>query len=155
MNITLREAMPADEPFLLEVYASTRSEELEGLGWDENQKHAFIKMQFLARERIYPKVDSRIILLNGCAIGRMLVDRTEAGIRLIDIALLTEHRNAGIGNRVIKDLIEEAAASNKALNLRVRSGSPAMRLYERLGFCTTGNDAVYSEMIWIPPVTTS
>ena len=155
MNITLREAMPADEPFLLEVYASTRSEELEGLGWDENQKHAFIKMQFLARERIYPKVDSRIILLNGCAIGRMLVDRTEEEIRLIDIALLTEHRNAGIGNRVIKDLIEEAAASNKALNLRVRSGSPAMRLYERLGFCTTGNDAVYSEMTWIPPVATS
>jgi len=155
VNITLREAMPADEPFLFEVYASTRSEELEGLDWDENQKHAFIKMQFLARERIYPKVDNRIILLNGCAIGRMLVDRTEEEIRLIDIALLTKHRNAGIGNRVIKDLIEEAAASNKALNLRVRSGSPAMRLYERLGFRTTANDAVYSEMTWLPPVATS
>jgi len=112
-------------------------------------------MQFLARERIYPKVDNRIILLNGCAIGRMLVDRAEEGIRLIDIALLTEHRNAGIGNRMIKNLIEEAAASSKTLNLRVRSGSPAMRLYERLGFCTTGNDAVYSEMTWIPPVATS
>ena len=147
--------MPADEPFLLEVYASTRTEELKGLGWDENQRHDFIKMQFLARERIYPKVDNRIILLNGCAVGRILVDRTGAAIRLIDIALLTEYRNAGVGSRVINDLIEEAADSGKPLNLRVMNASPALRLYERLGFCTTGNDAVSSEMTWIPPVATS
>ena len=32
-------------------------------------------MQFLARERSYPRVDDRIILLNGRPIGRMMVDR--------------------------------------------------------------------------------
>ena len=147
--------MPADEPFLLEVYASTRIEELEGTGWDENQKHAFLKMQFLARERTYPKVDNRIILLNGNAVGRILVDRTEAAIRLIDIALLTEYRNAGIGSRLINDLIKESADSRRPLKLRVRSASSAMRLYERLGFCKSGNDEVYSDMILIPPVVAS
>src|SRR5215204_1804138 len=145
MNINLRDAIPADETFLFEVYASTRSEELEGIGWDENQKHTFLKMQFLARERSYPKVDNRIILLNGSAVGRILVDRTEAAIRLIDIALLTEYRNAGIGSRLIKHLIKESTDSRRPLKLRVRSASSAMRLYERLGFCMSGNDAVYSE----------
>jgi len=154
-KINLRQAMPADEPFLLEVYASTRIEELEGTGWDENQKHTFLKMQFLARERTYPKVDNRIILLNGNAVGRILVDRTEAAIRLIDIALLTEYRNAGIGSRLIKDLIKESADSRRPLKLRVRSASSAMRLYERLGFCKSGNDEVYSDMILIPPVVAS
>ena len=51
VDLELRERKPEDESFLLEVYASTRLEELEGFGWDDNQKQAFIRMQFLARER--------------------------------------------------------------------------------------------------------
>jgi ribosomal protein S18 acetylase RimI-like enzyme len=149
-NIELREATSADEPFLFEVYASTRSDDLEGLGWDENQKLTFIKMQFLARERSYPKVDNRIILFNGRAVGRVLVDRTDAAILLIDIALLKEYRNAGIGSSVINELIKESSDSQKALKLHVLNASPALRLYERLGFCKTGNDQVYSEMTWMP-----
>lgn len=152
VNIHLREAMPADEPFLLEVYASTRDAELEGLGWDDNQKRVFIKMQFLARERSYPRVDNRIILLDGLAVGRILVDRSGTAILLTDIALLKEYRNAGIGSRLIQDLMKEAAACGKPLQLHVLETSPAVRLYERLGFSRSGVDAAYLEMTWIPPV---
>ena len=52
-------------------------------------------MQFLTRERLYPRVDNRIILLNGRPVGRMLVERGDTSILLRDIALLTEYRNAG------------------------------------------------------------
>lgn len=149
-NIKLREAKPADEPFLLEVFASTRAEELEGLGWDENQKLTFIKMQFLARERAYPRVDNKIILLDGRAIGRLLVDRSETEILLTDIAILTEYRNAGIGSSLIQDLLREAAASNKPLKLHVFETSRAVRLYERLGFRRTGVESAYLEMTWSP-----
>jgi hypothetical protein len=62
VDLFLRETTPDDEPFLLAVYASTRIQELEGFGWDDNQKQAFIKMQFLARERTYPRSDDRIIV---------------------------------------------------------------------------------------------
>lgn len=150
MNLCLRGATPEDEPFLFEVYASTRSEELEGLGWDDNQKRAFITMQFLARERSYPRVDNRVILLNGREIGRMLVDRRETEISLADIALLTEYRNAGIGSRLIKDLMNEATTAGKPILLHVVASSPAVRLYERLGFCRSGADAAYLEMKWEP-----
>jgi ribosomal protein S18 acetylase RimI-like enzyme len=149
-DLLLREATPDDQPFLLELYASTRSEELEGLGWDDNQKQAFIKMQFLARERMYPRVDNRIILLNGRAIGRMLVDRNKAGIRLNDIALLTGYRNAGIGSRLIQDLMKEATATGKPIHLKVVTTSPAVRLYERLGFRRNGPAEAYLEMKWVP-----
>jgi len=155
VNTKLREAMPADEPFLLEVYASTRSEELESADWDETQKRTFIKMQFLARERSYPRVDNRIILLQGRAIGRLLVERTETAIWLRDIALLTEYRNAGIGSRLIKDLMHEAAVRGHPLLLHVLYTSRAVRLYERLGFSTTGSDAAYLEMTWLSPNTTA
>jgi ribosomal protein S18 acetylase RimI-like enzyme len=149
-NLSLREATPADQPFLLEVYASTRLDELEGFGWDDNQKRAFIQMQFLARERSYPHVDDRIIVLDERPIGRLLVDRDDAGILLRDIALLTEFRNAGIGSRLIQDLMKEATAAGKPITLHVVVTSPAVRLYERLGFRRTGPDAAYLEMKWIP-----
>jgi len=152
LNIELREAVPDDEPFLLQLYASSRDDELENVGWDENQKQLFIKMQFLARERTYPRVNNRIILLNGSAVGRLLVDTREAVVLLVDIALLREYRNVGIGSRLIKDLLEESAASGKAVRLHVLSTSPAVRLYERLGFRTIGSEAAYFEMKWNPPV---
>jgi GNAT superfamily N-acetyltransferase len=149
-NLSLREATPEDEPFLLEVYASTRLEELEGFGWSDEQMQAFIKMQFLARERVYPRVDNRIILFEGRPVGRMLVDRTDTTILLRDIALLTEFRNARLGSRLIQDLMNEAAAAGKPIQLHVLASSPAVRLYERLGFRRTGGDNAYLEMQWVP-----
>ncbi len=150
-DISLRDTTPDDNAFLFDVYASTRLDELAGTGWDDNQKRAFIQMQFLARERIYPQVDSKIILLNGKPVGRLLVDRNEAAILLRDIALLTEYRNAGIGSRVISALISEAGPVGKPIELHVLSTSPAVRLYERLGFRRTSTEtAAYLEMKWVP-----
>lgn len=149
-NLLLREATPEDEQFLFDVYASTRQEELEGLGWDDNQKRDFIKMQFLARERSYPRVDDRIIVLNESPIGRMLVDRSDAEILLRDIALLTQYRNRGFGTILIHDLMKEAAVSGKAIHLHVLATSAAVRLYERLGFSRAGEEAAYLEMKWVP-----
>ena len=149
-NLSLREATPEDKPFLLEVYASTRIEELADTGWADDQKRDFIEMQFMARERTYPRVDNRIILLDGRPIGRILVDRSEAAIVLRDIALLTDYRNGGIGSRLIKDLMKEATAAGKPLTLHVVASSPAVRLYERLGFVRNGPEAVYLEMQWVP-----
>ena len=150
-NLILRAATAEDESFLLEVYASTRLEELDGMGWSDDQKQAFIRMQFLTRERCYPRVDSRIILFNGRPVGRMLVDRSEAAILLGDIALLTEYRNAGIGTRLIQDLMKEASSAGKPIRLHVVASSPAVRLYERLGFSKSGAaEEAYLEMKWTP-----
>jgi len=150
VDLLLREATPEDESFLFEVYASTRSEELEATGWTDEQKLAFIRMQFLVRERSQPPVEDRIILLNGQPIGRMMVDRGEAAIVLRDIAILTEYRNAGVGSRLLQGLMKEAASAGKPIELHVLASSPAVRLYERLGFRGSSDDGAYLEMKWIP-----
>jgi ribosomal protein S18 acetylase RimI-like enzyme len=151
LNLSLRDTTPEDQDFLLNVYASTRLDELAVTGWDDNQKLAFIRMQFLVRERSWPEVDSKIILLNGHPVGRMLVDRGDAEILLRDIALLTEYRNAGIGSRLLQDLMNEAVAARKLISLHVLSTSPAVRFYERLGFTKTSTEpAAYLEMKWVP-----
>ena len=62
-SITLRPVLPEDEQFLLEVYASTRADELAQIPWGQDQLRAFLKMQLNARDQsyrmYYPEIDDR------------------------------------------------------------------------------------------------
>src|SRR5262247_3015820 len=51
--VSFRAVGPEDEPFLMEVYGSTRAEELALTGWDEQQRGAFLKMQLDAQHVHY------------------------------------------------------------------------------------------------------
>jgi ribosomal protein S18 acetylase RimI-like enzyme len=153
--ITLRAAEPEDEPFLFKVYASTRAEEMAAWGLDTAQREAFLMMQFRAQQGTYgmqyEAASHRIIMRDHEPVGRILVNRTEGEILLVDIALLAEYRNAGIGSQLIRDLQREAAQAGVPVNLHVlRSNGAAARLYERLGFRGVGGDSVYAQMRWLP-----
>ncbi len=52
-SVTLRPIQPADQEFLYQVYASTRTEELAVTDWNEEQKQSFLRMQFNAQHRHY------------------------------------------------------------------------------------------------------
>src|SRR5918999_1398620 len=116
-SLALRPILPGDEQFLYEVYASTRADELAQVMWGEAQREAFLKMQLGARDRSYrmhyTEIDDRIILSTGQRVGRFIVVRLEDELRLADIAVLPEHRRAGIGSVLIKDLMSEAGRFNK------------------------------------------
>lgn len=156
-KISLRPALPSDEPFLLRLYASTREEDLAFLAGNEAQAQAFVQMQFNFQKRVYdaqfPAAEHSIILAGEQEIGRLLVDRTESENHLVDIALLTQFRGRGIGGSVIRELQQEAARDGKGMRLSVRQNNPARRLYERLGFTITGDDGAYFAMRWSPPET--
>jgi GNAT superfamily N-acetyltransferase len=151
----LRPATAEDEPFLRNLFASTRANELALMTWDEHQKAAFVAMQFKAQSRqfltSYPHANDSIVLFKGEPVGRMLVARTEATIFLVDIALLTDYRNLGLGTGLIQGLLKEAAIAGKPVRLHVFAASVARRLYERLGFSQIGVDSGYLEMMWFPP----
>src|SRR5262245_24014367 len=46
MCLVLRPVAPGDEDFLFEVYVSTRADEVGAWGWDLDQQHGFLRMQF-------------------------------------------------------------------------------------------------------------
>jgi ribosomal protein S18 acetylase RimI-like enzyme len=150
--ITLRPVSPDDEPFLYSVYAGTREDELAPLGWDEARKKQFLRMQFNAQHRFYrdqfPTADFQIIMSGAQAIGRLYVDRREDEIRIVDIALLPEHRSAGVGGALMGDLLAEAARDRKPVRIHVERHNRALRLYERLGFVRIGDNGVYYLMEW-------
>lgn len=111
-------------------------------------------MQFDARQRSYeaefPDAEDRLIYLEDAPVGRLLVNREQAGLHLIDIALLEEHRNQGIGSLLIGQLQRECTKEGWTLHLQVLEGNPAIQLYRRLGFAQTGAEAMYVHMAWIP-----
>ncbi len=154
MAVTLRLATPDDEPFLYDLYCSTRTEEMAAWGLDESQQKTFLELQFTARQRHYDiafsGADQKIILCDECPIGRMLVYRSEREIRLVDIALLPEHRNSGIGASLIQALLEEASSTGRSVTLHVDKLNRAARLYERLGFSVTGDTGGSFKMEWQP-----
>lgn len=152
-GITLRPATPDDDTFQLELYSGSRRDELALVDWNEDQKQAFIKLQFNTRQlqyrHRYPHAEDRIILQSSQPIGRMLVDRNEREMVLVDIVLLPEHRNAGIGTLLIQSLLDEAVRTAKSVRLHVVTTNPAVRLYERLGFSTADDNGSYLEMCWV------
>ncbi|MGH9841960.1 MAG: GNAT family N-acetyltransferase [Blastocatellia bacterium] len=152
--VTQRPAYSDDEAFLLELYSSTRAEEVAAWGWEKAQQEGFLKMQFLARQQAYqwqyPEADHRIILLGERPIGQIIVARLETEIRLVDIALRPEHRGTGLGTALILELLDEALRTGRPVRLSVERANRARRLYERLGFACTGDDGMYFTMEWRP-----
>jgi ribosomal protein S18 acetylase RimI-like enzyme len=149
----LRPAGAGDEDFLHRLYASTRTDEMALVDWSDEQKEAFLRMQFQAQtahyRAYYPHAQYQIIQhKNSSPIGRLIVDRSNDSMLIIDIALLPEYRNAGIGTTIIQQLMTEAAAIHLSIVLRVEFFNPALKLYSRLGFIKTREINIYHEMIW-------
>jgi ribosomal protein S18 acetylase RimI-like enzyme len=60
--------------------------------------------------------------------------KKEAEVRIVDIALLPDYCNRGIGTTLLRGLQSEAAAAGKPLRIHVERFNPALVLYHRLGF---------------------
>jgi len=154
-TIALRPVRPDETEFLYRVYASTRYEELAPTGWSADQTEAFLRMQFRAQHTYYhdqfPHAAYDIIEADGEPVGRLYVLRQPSELHIIDIALLSEHRRAGIGSGLLRQLLAEATTAGIPVRIHVEVFNPAMRLYQRLGFVRTGGTGVYDLMEWRPP----
>jgi ribosomal protein S18 acetylase RimI-like enzyme len=137
-QIKLRAATPADDDFVLSAYASTRADELQRVPWTAEQKEAFVKMQFAAQKSYYaaayPQASHDLICVDETAAGRIYLDRGPNGFHILDITVLPQYRNQGIGSALLGRLLAEASQSGKAVTIYVESFNPSVRLFERLGF---------------------
>lgn len=158
MTVTLRPITPADLPFLLSVYASTRVDEMRLTGWDQPRIDAFIAMQFDLQHRYYSEhyhgARFDVIEVDGEPAGRLYVVDWDTTTRVIDIALLPEFRNRGIGTTLLQDIFERADARGVTVSIHVEANNPARNLYQRLGFRHVSNTNDVYELLERPPVIT-
>ena len=155
----LRPATEADRDFLLELYASTREQELAQVAWEDAVKRAFLEHQFTAQDEHYrsnyPGANLDVIELDGERAGRLYVYRGEEDIRIMDIAVAPGFRGRGIGTALIEELIAEAGSTGRSVSIHVEMQNPARALYERLGFIPVGEHGVYVLMKWTQAKTAS
>jgi GNAT superfamily N-acetyltransferase len=145
--LTLRPITEADMPLLFRIYAATREEELAQVPWTPEQKQAFLVMQFNAQhtdyQRNYSDASFDVIEGEDGPVGRLYLHRRENEFCIIDIAILPEHRNAGIGTQFINEVIEEADSLGRPVTIHVERYNPALKLYLRLGFVEVGGNDIY------------
>ena len=117
------------------------------------QQEAFLRMQFDAQRSEYsaryPDAEYDVIRLDGQPVGRLWIGRDAAQIRLLDIALLPEAQNRGVGAALLRRMIAEARHTGKKLRHMVFMSNPdAKRFYERLGFRVIEDLGAYQHMEW-------
>lgn len=153
-GVRLRASGPEDRDFLQRLYASSRPEILAIADWDATAKESLLTMQFETQQAAYaaarPNARVEIVERHGRPVGRLVVDRREDEIHLVDIALLPDARGHGLGGILIAGLCREAARAGLPLRLYVEHRNPAQRLYRRLGFVEAGGDQVSALMEWVP-----
>lgn len=153
-QLSLRPVEAGDEPFLYAVYASTREEELSVVPWSAVDKEAFLRMQFQAQHSYYHEqfvnATFDVIELDGEPAGRLYVEERPDEIRIIDIALLAEHRRQGIGSRLLKRILARGRELGVPVRIHVEKNNPALGLYRRLRFRQIGDQGVYYLMEWTP-----
>jgi ribosomal protein S18 acetylase RimI-like enzyme len=154
MNIELTPICDADLPFLEKVYRSTREEELNLTDWTEEQKAQFISQQFTAQhlyyQQVYCDATFSVITVENVPAGRLYLWESEKQIRIVDIALLPEFRNRGIGSHLLDQLISKCDDQKKIPSIHVEVYNPALKLYQRLGFEQKDHTGVYFYMERMP-----
>ena len=150
--VTFRPSLPADEPFLFRLYASTRTEELAILPWNDEQKTAFLWHQFASQHlyyhQVFPDAQFSVLQCQGEDIGRLYLSRDRDEIKIIDVALLPAWRNRGIGSALLKLVLSDADSSGKRVSIHVEKNNPALRLYLRHGFREARDNGVYFMLEW-------
>jgi GNAT superfamily N-acetyltransferase len=148
--IGIRPECQQDGNFLAALYASTRQSELAMLGWSAAEQDAFLRMQFDAQSRHYrgtfPAASYSIICVDGKPAGRLIVNRSDDEVRIVDVALLPDFRGNGIGGELIRRVLAEADAAGLPVRCHVLAGNGARRFWERAGFVAQGSDGAYLSM---------
>ena len=141
-RFALRPEDEADAAFRLALFRTSR-----GPGWDNVPLPAelldrIMEQQFRVQTQgyrtAYPEARLEIVTVGEALVGRLATDRRPDALHLIDIALTPEHRGQGLGEAILRRLMDEAAALAVPLTLQVAQDNlAAQRLYRRLGFVAT------------------
>jgi ribosomal protein S18 acetylase RimI-like enzyme len=150
LGVSYRPMTERDLPFVAELYASTRREEVAVTGWPIEVQEAFLAQQHAAQHSHYSlhfaDAERLIVERGGEAIGRLYLQDGPDEAHVIDISLLPAWRGQGIGGAILADVLAMARESGKPVIIEVEKPNPARRLYERLGFEVVEDLGIYDLM---------
>lgn len=113
--------------------------------WSEEQKREFLLVQGRAQRdsyaKFFPNSTQEIVCRGEEPVGRLYLDRTDSEIHLMDICLLPEYRNLGIGREIVRSLIEESEETRLPIWGTVSFFNPgSLRFFQSHGFRVVGEN---------------
>ena len=141
--MTTRPATEADVDFLTDAaMAATEDQGRFPADLDRAEYRAGFREWTLEQVRgEVPDSTTSVVTAYGADVGRLRVVRTDGLVELAGLQLLPAHQGRGLGTRVVRDLMAEAASSGRGFGLSVEKDNPRARaLYERLGLVVVGED---------------
>ena len=128
-DIKLVKAKIDDKDFLFDLRKQTMVEHLEksGLFLSDHDHRKRVDKSF---------ENSFVVLCQEHQVGLVKYEENEAMLEVLQIQILPEFQNKGIGKQVLQYLFEK----EKIIQLKVLKDNPAKNLYARLGFITVGED---------------
>ena len=92
-------------------------------------REQFLRSQFDAQAshyaNYYPGSEYLVIEQDGKPAGRLYVWRRSTEILILDIALIREFRNKGIGTTLLTQIIAEGRSSSRVVSIHVEKFNPA------------------------------
>lgn len=148
----LRALTSADQYFLDALYFSSR-EDLHAVSPDAQLVAQLVRTQQQVQQAgfnaQYPQAEQWLVERAGQAIGRVVLDCGRADVRLVDLAIAPDARRTGAATAVLQALQGMAHEHGLAVSLAVsQANAVAMRLYQKLGFGVTAEDAAFLQMRW-------
>jgi len=133
MRLTRRVASQADLPFLLALRSESMGPHLDTAGIDRSDEAQLARV-------LHRFECAELLLADGKPVGLLKLRREPGAWRLLQIQLAQAVRGQGLGQRVLQEVLADAAQSGARVTLTVLKANPAKALYERLGFRVTGED---------------
>ena len=154
-GLSLNPATSNDSEVLYTIFKSTGPDLLPATQVQETDPlESLSRLQFDARQRhyqeSYPNSAFYLVKFERFPIGNFFLATMPDEIRLLDISLLSDWRNRGIGTALLNALIMVASRQRSRLSLHVQLGNPATGLYRRLGFDELESDGIYLHMMRLP-----
>jgi ribosomal protein S18 acetylase RimI-like enzyme len=151
--LRLRPERDEDLDFQYRLFCTSRPHEWDTLHLNPALRARLMQDQFRAQFSSYHaqfrNARFDIIELDGCPVGRIIVDRPGTMIHIVDQAVVPANRNRGIGTTIMQVLMNEAAGAELPVRLKVSStNDSSIRLYLRLGFVPIEFVPLYVEMEW-------
>jgi len=151
--LRLRPEREADESFRFTLFCCSRPPGEAFEFFDPNMREMLLRQQFHAQtmgyRAQYPGARFDIAELDGVPVGRLVVDRAPAALLIVDIALDPACRNRGLGEALMRDVIDEARAAGLPVRGSVFVSNPGcLRLCLRLGFKLVQSLDYLNELEW-------
>ena len=132
--ILTHEASASDHDFLKQLHHAAYREVVTRQfgGWVESDQDAWF-------EQGLGEATFHVVEKDGAPVGALAVQHAPDHLFLMELQILPECQNQGIGTAVLRSVLERAAALELPVHLRVLRQNRARALYERHGFAVTGD----------------